>query len=97
MAKQEGRIPLALGDIETGRITSLRAAAKLYDMPFSTMRGGATGISSRVDTRAKSYKLTQLEEGSLVKWILSVDSRGAAPRSTTIREMADIVLATRGE
>ena len=58
MAKQEGRILLALADIETGRITSIRAAAKLYDIPYSTLRGRATGISSRVDTRAKSYKLT---------------------------------------
>ena len=97
LAKQEGRIILALDDIKSGRIKSLRAAAKLYDIPFSTLQERATGISSRVDTRAKSYKLTQLEEDSLAKWILSLDSRGAAPRPATIREMANILLATRGE
>ena len=32
-----------------------------------------------------------------MKWILSLDARGAAPRPSTIREMADILLATHGE
>jgi hypothetical protein len=79
LAKQEGRILLALTDIKIGRINSLRAAAKLYDIPFSTLKDRATGISSRVDTRARSYKLTLLEEDPLVEWILSLGPRGAAP------------------
>jgi hypothetical protein len=92
LARQEGRILLALDDIKNGRINSLRAAAKLYEIPFSTLQDRATGISSRVDTRARSFKLTQLEEDSLVEWVLSLDSRGAAPRQSTIREMANILL-----
>jgi hypothetical protein len=31
LARQEGRILLALEDIKTGRINSLRAASKLYE------------------------------------------------------------------
>jgi hypothetical protein len=50
---------------------------------------------SRVDTRPNSHKLTQLEEDSLVQWILSIDTRGAAPRRATVREIADILLAAR--
>ena len=42
------------------------------------------------------HKLTQLEEDSLIEWILSMDSRGAAPRTATVREMANILLAARG-
>jgi hypothetical protein len=41
--------------------------------------------------------MTELEEDLLVEWILSLDSRGAEPGSSTIREMANILLATRGE
>lgn len=55
------------------------------------------GISSRVDTRARSYKLTLLEDDLLVEWIFLLDSREAAPRPSTIRDMADILLAKRGE
>ena len=50
----------------------------------------------RAETRANSHKLTEIEEESLQKWILSMDSRGAAPRPSTVREMADLLLAARG-
>jgi hypothetical protein len=41
-------------------------------------------------------KLTDIEEESLQKWILSMDSRGAAPRPSTVREMANLLLEKRG-
>jgi hypothetical protein len=47
--------------------------------------------------RETGYKLTQLEEDSLTEWILSMDLRGAAPRPSTVREMANILLAARGD
>ncbi|CEO59608.1 hypothetical protein PMG11_04280 [Penicillium brasilianum] len=73
-ANQEGRILLALSDIKDGRIKSIRAAAKLYDIPRSTLQ----------------------TQDSLTEWIISMDSRGAAPRPSTVREMANILLAARG-
>jgi hypothetical protein len=57
-ANKEGRILLALSDIKNKRIKSLRAAARLYDIPESTLRSRAKGISSRVDIRPNGYKLT---------------------------------------
>jgi hypothetical protein len=50
----------------------------------------------RSETRANSHKLTVLEEKSLQKWIFSLDDRGAAPRPTTVREVANLLLAARG-
>jgi hypothetical protein len=96
-ANQEGKILLALRDIKNGRINSLRAAAKLYEIPLTTLHSRATGQTSRVDKRPTGHKLTQLEEDSLTSWILSMDSRGAAPRPSTVREMANILLAARGD
>ena len=75
---------------------SIRAAAKIYDVPFSTLQARHTGRSSRVDTRLSGHKLTQLEEDSLTEWIISMDTRGAAPRPATVREMANILLIARG-
>jgi hypothetical protein len=44
LANQEGKILLALEDIKTSRIPSIRAAARLYDLPEITLRGRAHGI-----------------------------------------------------
>ena len=92
----EGRIALALNALKNNQITSRRAAASLFDVPESTIRDRMNGITSRADIRANNHKLTQNEEDSLVQWILSMDSRGAAPRPSTVREMANILLTARG-
>ena len=95
-ANQEGKILLAISDLESGRISSIRAAAKLYEIPRTTLQARAKGRVSRQETRVNCHKLTALEEDSLVEWIFSLDSRGVAPRPAQIREMADILLAARG-
>lgn len=40
-ANQEGRILLALSDIKSDRVKSLHVAAKLYDIPYITLRARA--------------------------------------------------------
>lgn len=96
LANQEGKILLALSDLKEGRIQSLRAAARLYEIPESTLRTRASSTQSRVDQRPNRHKLTQLEEDSLTEWIISMDTRGAAPRPSTVRDMVNILLAARG-
>ncbi|KAJ5798994.1 uncharacterized protein N7503_006499 [Penicillium pulvis] len=95
-ANKEGKVLLALDDIKNGRVKSLRAAAKLYEIPHITLADRVNGIQARVNIRPNGYKLTKLEEDSLVEWIISMDSRGAAPRLATARKMANILLAARG-
>lgn len=95
LANREGKILLALDDIKNGRIKSICAAAKLYNIPRSILQTCACGVSI-AERRNHGHKLTQLEEDSLVDWIISMDSRGAAPRPATVAEMANIPLAARG-
>ncbi len=95
-ANQEGKILLALDDLQNGRVASIRAAASLYGIPRSTLQTRVHGQLSRVDSRLSGHKLTQLEEDALCEWILSIDTRGAAPRPATVGEIANILLATRG-
>jgi hypothetical protein len=45
--------------------------------------------------RANGHKLTQIEEDSLVKWVLDLDDGGAAPRKCMVREMANMILRDR--
>jgi hypothetical protein len=95
-ANQEGKISLALSDIKYGRVKSIREAARLYAIPRATLQTRAHGVVSMIERRHPRHKLTQLEEDSLTEWILSMDTRGAAPRPATVAEMANILLAARG-
>ena len=95
-ANQEGKILLALSDLKECRIQSLPAAVKLYEIPLITLHARSEGRISRVDKRLSSHKLTQTEEDSLTEWTISIDTRGVAPRLSTVRDIANILLATRG-
>lgn len=94
--EQEGRILLAIQAIKNQEISSIREAAHHFQVPRSTLQRRLTGDVFRSESRANNHKLSQIEEESLVQWILSMDSRGAAPRPTTVQEMANMLLATRG-
>lgn len=82
--------------IQNGELSTVRQAAAIYNVPETTLRRRRAGQSSRIDIRANSHKLTQNEEDSVTMWIISMDSRGAAPRPSTVREMANLLLADRG-
>jgi Tc5 transposase-like DNA-binding protein/Psq-like protein len=94
--EQEGRLLLAIQAIQKQEIPSIREAARLFQLPRATLQGRLAGQPHRSDTRANCHKLTELEEQSLLKWILDMDRRGAAPRQSMVREMANILLAKRG-
>lgn len=94
--EQEGRILLAIQAFKNEEIASIHEVARQFGIPRTTLRRRLAGSTNRTETRANSHKLTQIEEESLRKWILSMDSRGAAPRPATVREMANLLLAARG-
>lgn len=94
--EQEGRILLAIQAFKNKEIASIHEVARQFGIPRTTLRRRLAGSTNRAETRANSHKLTQIEEESLRKWILSMDSRGAAPQPATVREMANLLLAARG-
>lgn len=95
--EQEGRVLLAIEAIQKYQITSVREAARRFSVPEATLRRRLAGHTNRHDTRANNHKLTETEEYTLLQWILSMDSRGAAPSPTAVREIANILLAQRGQ
>ncbi|KAJ5256556.1 hypothetical protein N7478_012660 [Penicillium angulare] len=95
-AEKEGRILLAIQALERQEISNITVAARTFDVPRSTLRNRLTGLKARSETRPNSHKLTKFEEESLQKWIISLDDRGAAPRPSTVREAANLLLAARG-
>ncbi|RJE25947.1 Pogo transposable element [Aspergillus sclerotialis] len=93
--EQEGRILLAIQAIKKQEISTIREAARRFEVPKSTLLRRLNNIPNRAETRANNYKLTEIEEESLLKWIISLNNRGAAPRPTTVRETANLLLAAR--
>ncbi|OJD24343.1 hypothetical protein ACJ73_04300, partial [Blastomyces percursus] len=94
-SNQEGKLLLAIQALSQGQISSVRAAAKLYSVPQSTLVHRVSGRTARVNTPSKQRKLSPTEEESLVQWILVMDERGHPPRVGSVREMANILLANR--
>jgi hypothetical protein len=93
--EQEGRILLAIQAFKNKEIPSVREAARRlkFQIQHSTR---LYGVKHRAISCANLQKLTDIEEESLQKWILSMHSRGAAPRPSTIREMTNLLLEKRG-
>lgn len=76
LVEQEGRIELAIKALNKCSIATVAAAARIFDVPRSTLRDRMKGAIYRLIALANSYKLTKIEEDSLLKWILSMDERG---------------------
>ena len=63
--EQEGRILLAIQAFQNKEISSIREAARRFNVPFSSLRNRLTGIKNRPESRANNHKLTEIEEESL--------------------------------
>jgi len=53
------------------------------------------GITPQAEKRNARHTLTSSEEETLVRHILDLDSRGFSPRIDSVRDMANLLLATR--
>ena len=96
-ASQEARIQLAIQALDRNQIYGIRHAASLYDVPWTTLRDQRAGLAYRRDTIPNSIKLTANEEQVVIDHILDLGSRGFSPRYTAVRDMADKLLAARGQ
>ncbi|PHH51621.1 hypothetical protein CFIMG_008617RA00001 [Ceratocystis fimbriata CBS 114723] len=72
-----------------------KQAAKTYEVGYYKLRRQHNGIQSRHDWIPKSRKLSDLEEETIVKFIIDLDSRGFPPRLRGVEEMANKLLADR--
>ena len=86
---------LAINSYKSGYFTSVREAAATYDISRSTLQARLHGRVSQQEIRSTNLKLTDTEELTLVNWILSMDERGLPVRTTSIRDMANLLLQKR--
>ena len=93
---QEARIILAIEAIQTSkRKLSRRKAAKIYDIPYSTLSDRMNGVTPIHDRRPAAQNLTELEEQVIVNYIFDLDSRGFSPRQADVEDMANYLRKTR--
>ena len=93
---QEAKIILAIEAIRTSKKLSRRKAAKLYQVPYSTLNDRMNGLLPLPERRPANIKLTILEEEVIIRNILDMDSRGFAPRLAGVEDMANYILKSRG-
>jgi hypothetical protein len=91
----ETNILLALQTYKNHPKLSLRRAAKIYQLRYSTLIDRENGVPARCDTTPNSRKLSDLEEQIIIQFILDLDSRGFPPRLRGVREMTNRLLADR--
>ena len=67
MAQKEGRMVLALQAYRRGQFSSLRAAARSYNVPHKTLSRRHHGTLPQADSISPNLKLTQTEERTLIQ------------------------------
>jgi len=88
-ASKEARVILALKALQDNEELSLRAAAKLYNVPVSTLGYRRAGRALRRDLPANSRKLTDLEEKAIVQYVIKLYKRAFLPRLYSIEDIAN--------
>jgi hypothetical protein len=93
---QEARTILAIEAIRLSKKLSYRSAAKIYKVPESTLHYRINGRISPTEVQPNRQKLSELEEGVIIRYILDLDSRGFAPRLASVEDIVNYILESRG-
>ena len=98
-AKEEN-ITLAIEVIQTvklsGKKLSRRAAAKIYNVPESSLCDRINNRTPRQKTRAQDHKLDLIEEKVLLKYIIDQDLRVFPPRISGVEDIVNLLLKLCG-
>ena len=94
---KEGKLYLAIKATQTTLPNSTRHASNAFNVPQTTLREQRNRTLAQRDCEPNSKNLSKLEEEAIVARILELDARGIGATRTIVAEMADDLLAARGE
>jgi hypothetical protein len=93
----EGTLYLAIQATKATVPDITRHASRAFNVPRTTLQRRRDGKPPRCDTEPNSKKLKKTEEEAIVRRILELDDRGIGATRTMVEEMANDLLAARGE
>jgi hypothetical protein len=93
---QETRIILAIKAIRSSKKLNKRYIAKIYKILYMIFSYRITSRTYCPESKTNCYKLTDLEEDIIVRYILDLDSRGFAPYLASIKDITNLLLESRG-
>ena len=91
----EARVILALKAIQNSNNLSIQAAATLYNVQPTTLYYRQAGRPAQCDIPPNSRKLTDLEEDTIVRYIIELCMRSFPSRLCGMEDMANQLLYVR--
>jgi hypothetical protein len=92
-SQNEANIILALQALQKNPKLSMRRAADIYHIKWTTLRNRKNGIQPRCNSIANLRKVSDLEEQTIVQYIIDLNTRGFSPRLCDVEYMASRLLA----
>ena len=86
---KEANIILALEALQNDEHLTVAAAAKIYNVSRTTLQRRYAGKLVRRDIPANSRNLTDLEEKTIVQYVVELYTRVFPPRLGSIEDMAN--------
>ena len=88
-------IQLAISEINSQRVKSVKRAAEIYNVPRTTVVYRRAGRRFRRDCEANLKRLNKLEEEAVVTYILNESTQGFAPTKADVRVIANKLTTKR--
>jgi hypothetical protein len=86
---------LAIQAIKKDPKLSVRRAATIYKMPYSTFKTRIHGIRARRDISPFCKNLIKLKENTIIQRIIKLNSQAFPPRLSAVKDMANRLLRDR--
>ncbi|KAJ6436862.1 Glycerate kinase [Purpureocillium lavendulum] len=93
---KESQLNLAIQAMKNDPDLTAKRAAEIYNVPRTTLRRRQKGTLSRRESPPNSATLTELEEKTIVEYVLDLDARSYPPRLGEVGDMANRLLRDRG-
>jgi hypothetical protein len=93
---QETRIILAIKTIRSSKKLNKYYIVKIYKILYTTFSYRITSRTYCPESKANYYKLTDLEEDTIVRYILDLDSRGFMSRLASVKNITNLLLESQG-
>jgi len=74
---------------------SARQAARIFNIPYSTLNDRINNRPRREESRVEKHKLKPVKEQTLVQYIIKQDARGFPMRLSGVEDIANLLLASR--